>query len=246
MQAARRVFLVSVITGLVGISTTTSTALETERRNVIRACADNRTGALRIVTRDAACRTNESVVVWGQDGPSGPPGSPGPRGPKGEPGAPGPPGARGPQGPPGTPGSPGTGGGGGAATNGAGALRILDAMGVEVGTFEYPSIAALTVGTETVLTSLDMANRTFDQSALPTFYFASGDCSGTPMMYFDLLRYGVVSQGVLSYPKGDLAAKVYGSYNQDGACTTAGGSVNLAVVGTASVTGFVGPFKLVR
>jgi hypothetical protein len=232
MPAARRAFLVSVITCLVIASSTTFRARENERRNVIRACVDTRTGAIRIVAPDAACRSNESRLVWGEDGP------PGPRGPKGDRGEPGP---RGPQGPPGTPGGPGVG-----TANGSGALRILDANGVEVGVFEYPAVAGLTVGTELVLTSLDMAARTFDQGALPTFYFASGDCSGTPMMYLDLLRFGVVSKGLLSYPTGGVAATVYGSYNQDGICASAAGSANLALVGTASVAGFVGPFKLAR
>jgi hypothetical protein len=64
---------------------------------VIHACANGRTGALRMAN---SCRSNEHPIAWSVRGPAGPRGASGPQGPQG---------ASGPQGPQGAPGQDGTG-----------------------------------------------------------------------------------------------------------------------------------------
>jgi Collagen triple helix repeat (20 copies) len=241
MPANRRVVLVSAVTGLVLIGGIAhATHPETEYRPVIHACVDTRTGAIRIVEPGVKCKTFESALEWSFRGPEG---DPGPRGPKGDPG---PAGARGPKGEPGIPGLPGAPGSSVSVTGGAAGLRVVDASGAEVGLFLYPSVVAMTIGSETVLTSLDLADRVFDQSTLPTSYYAAGGCAGTPLMYVDLLRYGTASLGTLYYPTGGIVTTTYGSYMQDGFCTTNTGSANLATRAAASIASYVGPFKLTR
>lgn len=72
----------------------------------IRACANRKTGALRLLT-SGKCTRQEQLVVWSQSaepgppGPSGPTGSTGPTGPVGPSGPPGPTGSAGPSGSPG-------------------------------------------------------------------------------------------------------------------------------------------------
>ena len=71
----------------------------------IFACVNNNSGAIRIVTQGAACRTPESLVTWNVVGPQGPPGPAGPAGALGPSGPQGPAGpasaqgSAGPQGP---------------------------------------------------------------------------------------------------------------------------------------------------
>jgi len=104
----------------------------------------------------------------------------------------------------------------------------------------------MTIGSETVLTTLDVTAQVIDQSSLPTTYYAAAGCVGPKLMYLDLLRYGTASSGVLYYPTGGIIATTYGSYNQDGDCTTNPGSANLAAMGTASIASLAAPFKLAR
>lgn len=51
--------------------------------NTIHACADNSTGALRLVKGAEDCRKHETALEWNVEGPQGPQG---PAGPQGEPG----------------------------------------------------------------------------------------------------------------------------------------------------------------
>ena len=89
---------------------------QTANAQVIYACKNNFTGALRVVTQGAQCPRNWSHLDWNAAGPSGPQGIPGPQGEaglQGPAGAPGAAGERGPigmqgaQGERGEPGSPG-------------------------------------------------------------------------------------------------------------------------------------------
>ena len=89
--------------------------------DVIHACRNARTGLLRVVSAESACRRSERALAWnvrgapGPEGPVGPAGPPGPEGAAGKAGAPGPAGAAGPvgpvgpQGPAGPKGDPGAG-----------------------------------------------------------------------------------------------------------------------------------------
>ncbi len=97
------VALLGALAGVTAVAAS-SAAGEDER---IEACRHVRTGLVRIVAEDVACRRVERRISWGvggRDGEQGPPGPAGPQGPAGEPGATGP---EGPPGPPGALGEPG-------------------------------------------------------------------------------------------------------------------------------------------
>lgn len=72
--------------------------------DTLTACANGRTGALRLVEDHDECRAGEQQVTWSVAGPEGPAG---PAGPQGEPGPAGPQGEPGPAGPAGPQGEPG-------------------------------------------------------------------------------------------------------------------------------------------
>jgi hypothetical protein len=107
--------LVAVL--LVGLVAAASLAVAGVREDpTVTACRHLRTGLLRAVRTEDACRRNEAVLRWGirgprglpgPEGPAGPRGEQGPQGPQGGPGPPGPAGADGAAGPPGPAGMPG-------------------------------------------------------------------------------------------------------------------------------------------
>jgi hypothetical protein len=233
MASGRRALLIGAIAGI--FLTSTVTFFATVNSNVIRACVDRRTGDVRIVSSNSSCRRNERLVVWNQQGVpghDGKDGAPGPAGPPGADGAPGAPGEPGPAGPPGPP--------------GGGGLRLIDGANQEVGLFAFPSTVAMQVNGETVFAGLDIFNRTFS-SEEPTFYFASADCTGAPLMYVNLSRYGWVHKGVLSYPTGPVAEQPFNSYLYEDTCEPfPGGYGPLAARGQADVSIFNGPFAVVR
>ena len=68
---------------------------------VFDACANAKTGALRLVQSELDCKQNEYYVTWDIRGRQGPPGPQGPEGPQGPQGPQGPEGPQGPQGEPG-------------------------------------------------------------------------------------------------------------------------------------------------
>src|SRR6185503_14631629 len=67
-------------------------------QEVIFACRNNSSGELKIVTADATCSNNSTLIYWGVTGPQGLAGPPGPIGPPGPTGAAGPMGPQGPKG----------------------------------------------------------------------------------------------------------------------------------------------------
>lgn len=100
----------------------------------IRACANKRTGELRLL-RSGKCTRQERLVVWSQigaEGPQGPAGEPGAPGPEGSTGPSGPPGPTGPAGPPGAGGSGPQGPAGPQGPVGPAAADVLDGNGDEV------------------------------------------------------------------------------------------------------------------
>ncbi len=104
-----------VVVGLLGMLTALGLAAVASAAivgpdGVIRACVDEGSGRVRIVSERAACGRRETPVQWNQVGPQGPAGVAGPAGPAGEPGAEGPAGPPGPQGAQGLTGSPGAAG----------------------------------------------------------------------------------------------------------------------------------------
>jgi hypothetical protein len=109
----------------------------------IEACANRKSGLVRVVGEAARCRRNERPVSWnvrgpeGPAGPIGPQGATGPQGPvgsQGEPGLPGlpgpagPQGAAGPQGPPGPQGATGPAGPRGPQGEPGDAIASLDEL----------------------------------------------------------------------------------------------------------------------
>jgi hypothetical protein len=83
---------VAAITALAGAG---GYAVAASRNDAVHACANTRTGALRLAK---SCNRHERSVSWAKSGPEG---VAGPHGAQGPQGAPGPQGAQGPQGPPG-------------------------------------------------------------------------------------------------------------------------------------------------
>lgn len=98
------------------VDTNTEAALASPRSDGVPACADKKTGALRLLTSGRCARTENAITLGGPgpvgpqgpvgpEGPTGPQGPAGPQGPKGDTGlqgATGPTGPVGPQGPVGT------------------------------------------------------------------------------------------------------------------------------------------------
>ena len=72
-----------------------STALVSAQSGEIRACKNNSSGNLKIITVTEQCSPSETLLTWNQAGTVGPIGPQGPAGPKGDMGEPGPAGAKG-------------------------------------------------------------------------------------------------------------------------------------------------------
>jgi hypothetical protein len=70
----------------------------THDATTVHACADQKTGALRVVSDAGQCSAKEFAVEWAKQGPQGEAGAMGPAGPQGQTGAAGPQGPAGPQG----------------------------------------------------------------------------------------------------------------------------------------------------
>ena len=88
-----------------GVPLSVALAPQTATAQVIFACKNNFTGALRVVAQGAQCPRNWSHLDWNAAGPSGPQGTPGPQGEAGSQGPAGAPGAAGERGPIGMPGA---------------------------------------------------------------------------------------------------------------------------------------------
>lgn len=119
--------LAGFLAGSVGVG------LATGESNSITACADRKSGAMRLA-KNGKCRKSETRVEWNKVGPAGPTGATGPQGApgaKGATGADGAAGAEGPAGAPGAQGAPGIAGASGAGTNGLGftAMSVCGANG---------------------------------------------------------------------------------------------------------------------
>jgi hypothetical protein len=104
---------------------------------------------------------------------------------------------------------------------------------------------AMPVGTEIVFTLLDAQNRTFFNLE-PIYYYASADCTGTPLMYADLLRFGYVYNGSLYYPAGPITSQPYGSWRETGSCMAGGGVATFAPMGSTAVAQWQAPFVVSR
>ncbi|HEX2054572.1 MAG TPA: hypothetical protein VHJ78_12710 [Actinomycetota bacterium] len=63
---------------------------QTSEPAVITACVQSHNGSVRIVGSAEDCKSNESGLVWNQQGPQGPQGLPGEKGEQGDPGPAGP------------------------------------------------------------------------------------------------------------------------------------------------------------
>jgi len=90
-------FVVVLITAFLA-----SAIIPAAAEDVINACVNKKTGAVRIVSEPGKCKRTEDSLSWNQTGPPGEQGPAGPPGPQGEKGPAGPPGPRDPQEPPGS------------------------------------------------------------------------------------------------------------------------------------------------
>lgn len=101
---ARRGLLSAASIAMVFTGGLATSALGLVVNDVVEACYNNETGALRLATASQPCRTAgpqrlaETAISWNQVGPQGPEGMQGPAGPQGPAGADGAPGERGIQG----------------------------------------------------------------------------------------------------------------------------------------------------
>ena len=68
-----------VVSMLATLAVATSTAFA-QTPTIIRSCV-TQTGTIRIISSSQACRSNETLLTWNQQGPTGPQGPQGPRGP---------------------------------------------------------------------------------------------------------------------------------------------------------------------
>lgn len=102
MDSARRLFVrpAAIAVSCLGVAAVAGGgwALAAPGGGVIHACANKKTGALRLAR---TCKNSETVVAWNVRGPAGVPGGSGPQGPTGAPGPRGNAGVSGPQGVPG-------------------------------------------------------------------------------------------------------------------------------------------------
>jgi len=122
---------------------------------------------------------------------------------------------------------------------------VVDSTGAPIGVFQYPAFVALEIGNEVVMTSLDLAGRTFYREQ-PSFYFASADCSGPALMYLDLLRYGSVNGTTITFPTGNGSLVTYNSFSDGSECSPFSGTGVLGPVASASLAQFAAPFRLGR
>jgi hypothetical protein len=204
----------------------------------------------------------------GPAGPAGPVGPAGAAGPAGAPGAPGPAGAIGPQGPAGTNGSNGLNGTkgdkgdiGATGPAGAGALRVVDAAGVEVGVLALPNgvvrdiegtwiqialnttVAGATEGFASCSTSSDLCMK---------YYFVEDGCKGAAYLstMSGLVREAIVVDGEIRFPAGPVTPRTFASFSDDNVgCWALGGtekdSAEMKSVSLSSL-GLTAPFHVVR
>jgi hypothetical protein len=147
----------------------------------------------------------------------------------------------GPQGPQGPAGSGGT----GDRVGGVPAVRLMDANSQEIGAYSNPDLVAMQVGPELVMASIQLETRTFLNQA-PIYYYANAGCTGSPLMYLDLRRYGAVSGTTLFYPTGTGTRQDIHSFSDGTSCFDTTWNATFAPVGSASVAQFVAPFSLTR
>jgi hypothetical protein len=84
---------------VVGLILATAGAVTAQSSSeVIRACIQNKTGLLKVLTSGTCNPQTETALSWNQVGPQGPQGEQGPQGPQGPQGEQGPQGPRGPSG----------------------------------------------------------------------------------------------------------------------------------------------------
>jgi len=102
----------------------------------------------------------------------------------------------------------------------------------------------MTIGTETVLVTLDAQNSGF-KGAIPGFFYVSANCSGQPLMFAPLVKFGIIADNTLYYPIGEGTITEYHSVSTGATCTTYTGINLLAPQGRLAVGNLVSPFRLV-
>jgi len=220
MRKARMAFLVTGATALVFAGRLALSARMDD--SVISACVQNASGSMRFGSN---CKNSETLVQWNVQGPQGP---------QGVPGAPVAPGAQGHMGPQGPAGTGGSGGG----------LRILDNANNEVGQFQAPGYAVLTINSTIVFTNLDITAQSFQVSP-PVLYYTDTKCTSSPMLYLDMTHFGYVDNtGTLWYPTGPALSVNAGSINYGLGCFASPATGAYAAIAKANVSSFVAPFHL--
>ncbi len=83
MQGIQRWTRYAAITGAICLASVGVARATVADGGVISACAQDQTGALRVVTAKETCRKSETAIGWNQQGREGPRGPVGPQGPAG-------------------------------------------------------------------------------------------------------------------------------------------------------------------
>jgi hypothetical protein len=145
----------------------------------LRACVNNRSGAVRMVPAGAVCRRTESLVSWASSGPAGPAGLQGPAGPQGPDG---PAGAKGPKGDTGAQGSSGNSG----ALGADGGVDVSSADGRLLGKLvrkntHWDTIFSATEGKVFHVRKGEVAS-SLDPWISPVLAYTTPDCDGAPYL----------------------------------------------------------------
>lgn len=90
MRARRRLLALAVTIGLVGAGLAAPASAATNTATSYTACADKKSGAIRLVVKGKKCKRSERRLRWNVQGPAGIAGPVGPQGPAGAQGPPGP------------------------------------------------------------------------------------------------------------------------------------------------------------
>lgn len=224
--------------------------------NTIQGCYSNGNGSMRRVNSSSDCNNSETPISWNIVGPVGPQGVPGvmgpvgaqgvqgQQGPIGEKGEPGPQGSTGPQGLQGIP--------------GVGALRVLDSLGNEVGTYNDEGLVIRRNETMDMWLRFSVDKNGFIDGNIASqlvLIYTTSNCSGTAYLQSEpdaLVQKAVVYGQTVYQPSNTHQTMNFQSYrygfgpNQP--CEPSGGvtTASQPVTYPVSNLGLTPPFRLVR
>ena len=148
--------------------------VDAQNSNTIHGCYSNGNGSLRRVNAPSDCNNSETAISWNIVGLQGSQGVQGPAGPQGIPGPQGPQGVQGPTGLQGIP--------------GIGALRVVDSLGVEVGSYSDEGLVIRRDEARNVWLRFSITKNGFSDGNVTTelvLMYTGASCSGTVYLQSD-------------------------------------------------------------